>query len=173
MAERVQTFPIPEIMRRLAPEPEEIWKIGREAGGWQTWSGMSSDDCCGTIHRHVNLNKYPNLIPEFIKEMPQWNGYEDSWISMFVSDQDETNMGLGWHVDGYEVYGFNLEGETIWEYFNIQEGKIVEVEVGEMDRGIYMPCGITHRVRVTSETRTSISLVRPGKLNGQAVEFVK
>ena len=92
---------------------------------------------------------------------------------MFVSDHDETNMGLGWHVDGYSVYGFNLEGETTWEYFNLQEGKVVEVKLGEMDRGIFMPCGISHRVRVRSETRTSMSLVRPGKLNGQEVEFVK
>ena len=46
-----------------------------------------------------------------------------------------------------------------------------KIELGEMDKMIFMPCGITHQVKVLSEYRTSLSLVQRGELSGMKLPF--
>ena len=171
--ERVKTFSIPQEVRDCVLAPEDLWSIIRQGGGWQAWTGHinhGGELVMGTIHRNTVLDSYPHLIPEFVKKIPQYVDDGETLISTFVSDCEGTENTLNWHIDGYEVYAFNVEGNTVWEYFDLDTGKIEEVALGEMDKLIYMPCGISHRVKLMSETRTSMSLVRPGTLNGLRVE---
>lgn len=171
---RVETFDIPQEVRDNTLPVDELWSVIQQAGGWRCWTGKDADQTSNlTIHRNVEVHKYPHLVPEFIKMLPQYEDDGDTMISAFCSDCSETGHALNWHVDAYEVYAFNVEGETIWQYFDLDEGKVIDIEMGEMDKVIYMPCGYSHRVRLLSETRTSISLVRPGTLVGQPVHFAR
>jgi len=158
---RVTEHVIPQEIRDLALSPEDIWKIGREAGGWELWTNHEKGNDV-FMHRNCIVSDYPEHIPEFLKKMEQYDD-ENSTISMFVSDNDETQHSLSWHVDGYEVYGFNIEGHTRWDWFDIPTGEIKSIYLGEMDKLIHMPCGYTHRVTILSEGRTSISLVLPSE----------
>lgn len=164
-----QVIDIPQAVRDLAPAPEEFWEWGTRAGhGWSAWKKFDQDEFVGIVHRHCELHEDKN-IPQFIKEIDVWD--EDTMLSGFVGDNLESNSSLGWHVDTYQVYAFNIEGETVWEYFSLRSGKIETIELGEMDKMIFMPCGVTHQVKVLSEYRTSLSLVQRGELSGMKLPF--
>ena len=168
---RVRLFDIPQEIRDIAYSTEEVWRWGRDAGGWMTWKGTTPVGAEYFLQRNVLLDNYPHLLPDFIKKMEQYQDDGETMISAFVSDCPETDGALGWHVDGYHVYAFNVEGNTVWEYFDLDSGSVKSCELNDMDKMIFMPCGVTHRVRILSEGRTSISLVRPGDIDGQRVQY--
>lgn len=161
---------IPQRVRDLAPAPEDIAKWGSKVSpGWDVWKKKENQQIVGMVHRHCELHKSYDLIPQFIKELETWT--DDTMLSGFIGDNEDSNHSLGWHMDPYQVYAFNVEGRTIWEYFSLNDGAIKSVELGELDKMIWMPCGISHQVKVLSEYRTSISLVQQGNLAGLDLPF--
>jgi|SaaInlStandDraft_1057018.scaffolds.fasta_scaffold131466_2 hypothetical protein len=160
---RTSVTPIPQEVRDIAYSEDEIWHWVQKCGGWAIWHATDFEGE-KFIHRNCIAMDYPEHLPEFLKKMEQFVNEPDTIISVFVSDNSDTQSALGWHVDPYEVFAFNIEGETVWEYFDIPEGKLKSIQLGAMDKIIHMPCGVSHRVRILSEGRTSISIVRPSKV---------
>lgn len=159
---------IPQEIRDLALSADDIWSLVKECGGWDVWKGTSRDTGDDKfMHRNCIMQDYPDKVPEFLKKMEQWSPGETA-ISVFVSHNADTRNALSWHVDEYEVYAFNIEGETRWEWFDIPTGEFKSIYLGEMDKLIHMPFGYTHRVEIISEGRTSISLVH--SINHRKIE---
>ena len=120
------------------------------------------------VHRHFDLRESP-YCPLVFHEMLKDLDCQD--ISAFCSMEDGTHGTLQWHMDGYNVYAFNLEGTTEWEWFDLVEGKIKSIIVRANENMVVMPSFITHRVNLLSDSRVSISMVRPALLSeagGQA-----
>jgi hypothetical protein len=160
----------PQALRDLATTPEEFWEWGsRIRPGWDLWRKWKDQELVGLVHRHCELHESRELIPRYITELDVYD--DDAMLSGFVGDNIDSNASLGWHVDNYDVYAFNIEGRTVWEYFSLITGEIETVELGEMDKILYMPCGVTHQVKVLTDYRTSLSIVKRGTLSGMKLPF--
>ena len=148
---RVLLQEMPEEWVNSLPTAEEIW-VGGNAGE-MSWK-MSKENG-NFMFRHYRWHKSDNF-PEIFSGMMKHLQAED--ISMFAGDNDTTVGSLGWHVDDYHVWAFNIEGETEWEYFDLTSGtfKSETVKPGYI---LTMPLGISHRVKVLSEYRTSVSMI--------------
>ena len=149
------------------PTAEEIWIGGHKDNctnlhdGWQMSFGSNDAEFAEdrfdkrVLFRHYRWHRDPNF-PEIFADMMKHLHGED--ISMFVGDQEETRGSLGWHVDNYHVWAFNIEGETEWEWFDLYDGKF-KSHVVKPGYILTMPLGISHRVKVLSGYRTSISII--------------
>ena len=158
--QRVTEHVIPQKVRDLAPSVDDFWSLVAECGGWDMWKSSDYDGNDMFMHRNCEMHDHPDKIPKFLKGLEQWED-NDIMISVFVSHNPATKHALQWHVDQYEVFAFNLEGETRWDWFDLHTGTFKSIYLGEMDKLIHMPFGYSHRVEILSEGRTSISLVKP------------
>lgn len=111
------------------------------------------------VMRHFGWNRASNF-PTVLQEMMDYCRCQD--ISMFISD-DNMQGSLSWHVDWYDVFAFNVEGETTWEWFCLNEGVVKSQIIKPLDNIFIMPSGITHRVVLETPYRASISLVADRK----------
>jgi len=144
---------MPDVWRDNLPSPEEIWIGGRTAqGGWQFNTNVSENN---TVLRNYRWHREENF-PEILRDMMDYHDCED--ISMFIGQCDGCNKTLGWHFDDYHVWAFNIEGVTEWQWFDCRSGEI-QKQVLEPGYIITMPLGVTHRVEMISEYRTSISII--------------
>lgn len=184
MTERVVTknenkpvvYDFPADIRDMAISVDEFWGIVAQApDGWHAATLKKDHDPNQPVQmmRNLSLHKRQEIIPPFIDTL-RYRYAESSTLSCFTSaGVDDLSATLPWHCDGYDVFAFNMEGETSWEYFDWYEGKVKSIDLGEMDKLLYMPCGITHRVILRSESRTSVSIVAPGKCNGNPCRWDK
>lgn len=111
------------------------------------------------IHRVTRWERFEEC-PDVMREMLKFYGFRN--ISMFYSLEKETQHGLRWHRDDYDVLAFNMVGTTTWISRISGDVKDTTSEVEfelEPYTLIYMPAGWQHRVRVDNE-RFSVSLVR-------------
>jgi len=168
---RPVVYAFPEDIKEIAISVDEFWSVCASAPkGWHAGKidrhPEEEEGVKGHVFRCMELTERPEIIPEFLQQLRQRYA-EVSTLSCFTSAGVEgADATLPWHVDGYDVFAFNMEGETVWEYFCQHEGKVKSIELGEMDKLLYMPCGLTHRVVLKSESRTSVSIVAPGRCNG-------
>ena len=150
---------MPDVWRDRLPTAEEIWVGGQRDGrnGWVCES-TAKDKHTGepnSLMRHFRWHLSDNF-PPVLREMMDHHDCED--ISMFIGHCAGANNTLSWHFDDYYVWAFNIEGVTEWDWFRCQTG---EVETFRLEPGyiITMPLGVSHRVRMISEHRTSISII--------------
>lgn len=149
---------MPEKWFKRLPEVEDL--MAGAPGKWHTEKKGPTNP--NTVYRHYDWNgKSPETFPKVLQEMIEYHNCMS--ISMFVGLHEGANSSLGWHVDSYEVWAFNIMGTTKWTWFEIDngagmQGQIREqiVEPGHM---FFMPKGISHMVDVLSEERTSISII--------------
>ena len=128
------------------PDPEYLW-LNAE---W-VWSTRNNNG----IQRSYKYHTHPTF-PSIFADMMDWLRCED--ISMFIGHCEGANDALNWHWDDYHVWAFNVEGVTEWQWFDPATGQI-EKQVLEPGYILTMPYGITHQVRMISETRTSVSMI--------------
>ena len=121
--------------------------------GWMHAEGGQDYDV--PVMRHFAWNRHPKF-PTILSEMMQYTDCKD--ISMFISD-DTAPGSLWWHVDWYDVFAFNMEGETTWEWFCLRDGCLKSEVLKPLDNVLIMPSGISHRVVLNTPFRASISLV--------------
>jgi len=148
---------IPEEWLGRLPSAEDIWVGGHQADrkGWVSERKMQEDGSGNGVMRHFRWHLSSNF-PPVLQEMMDHHDCED--ISMFIGHCDGYNGTLGWHFDDYHVWAFNIEGVTEWQWFCCRSGKI-EKRVLEPGYILTMPLGVTHRVKMLSEHRTSISII--------------
>jgi hypothetical protein len=143
---------MPSVWYDNLPSADDIWIGGSKSqGGWQ----MSNLEDDRQVMRHFHWN-FSDNFDSCLKEMFEYHDAES--ISMFVGHCSDQNATLGWHYDDYHVWAFNIEGVTEWEWFQTHTGKFESV-VLEPGYILTMPLGMTHRVKMISEERTSISLI--------------
>ena len=121
--------------------------------GWMFEQGGKDFDI--PVMRHYGWNRSPDF-PPVLRDMMEYCNTKD--ISMFISD-DTMQGSLHWHVDWYDVFAFNVEGETTWEWFDMYEGCVKSIILKPLDNVLIMPSGYTHRVILNTPERASISLV--------------
>ena len=125
------------------------------------WMNVDWSLCTSTrnginhLYRNYAYNQ-DSRFPPILGDMMDWLRCDD--ISMFIGQCEGSNDTLGWHWDSYHVWAFNVDGVTEWQWFDNISGQ-VETQVLEPGYIITMPYGITHRVQMVSDSRTSISLI--------------
>lgn len=141
------------------PSSDEIWTGGHESivrdYAWHCSNGLNSSGEPSSLMRNYQWHKEKNF-PRILAEMMEYHDCTD--ISMFCGQAEGNDGSLGWHFDDYYVWAFNTDGVTRWEWFDPSKGAI-ESQVLEPGYIITMPLGITHRVVILSEERTSVSLI--------------
>lgn len=151
---------IPDYLVQQLPDEDEMWSLGsRTKEGWtcrgQNWEPIR------WVHRCQDIVE-SGLCPASIEEMRSQLDCE--FVAMFASD-GETSLGsLNWHIDGYHVWAFNIEGVTEWEWFDIHEGKIKSIVLEPKKNMITMPSGVTHRVILHTPYRMSVSIIRAANI---------
>jgi hypothetical protein len=165
---RPVSLDMPEEWIAKLPTDEEIWDIGSKTPhGWKMSTNMNTNPP-KFVHRHydiLDVPECPDIFHTIAKEL------EAPECSMFACLGDGTNGTLDWHMDGYFVYAFNIEGTTEWEWFDLGEGEKMRIRIEPKKNMIMMPAFVTHQVHLLSETRVSVSFVRTARLNdagGQA-----
>jgi len=143
---------MPETWFERLPTPEEIW-TGISKSETSVWKSSTRN---GFMQRNHGPWCLSTNFPEIFVEMMKRVLGED--MSFFVGQNENCSGSLSWHVDGYHVWAFNIEGETEWEWFDIIEGKLKKQNITPGNI-LTMPMGVTHRVKVLSDTRTSASIV--------------
>ncbi len=135
------------------PTTEEIWVGSQNGPGWMFSAGGGAEGV--TLMRSFQWHKYDNF-PRILADIMKHLDAED--ISVFSGQCAGNNGTLGWHIDEYHVWAINIEGTTTWSWFDLGEGK---VKTHEMSPGsmMLMPMGISHKVDLVSDDRTSISFI--------------
>jgi len=155
---------IPDHLAEQLPSEEEMWLLGSKTKtGWvckkQEWTPRRY------VHRCPDLVE-SGMSPEILETMRHQLNCE--FIAMFASDAVTTTGSLNWHIDGYHVWAFNIEGTTEWEWFDIQEGRLKSIVLEPKKNMISMPSGVTHRVKLITEHRMSVSIIREADIRDLA-----
>jgi hypothetical protein len=141
------------------PSSDKIWTGGHESlvreVGWQLAKVTNSGGEDTSLMRNYQWHREKNF-PPVLAEMMKHHDCTD--ISMFCGQSEGNDGSLGWHFDDYYVWAFNIEGLTKWEWFDPKTGEIKSLKL-EPGYILTMPMGITHRVIILSEERTSVSLI--------------
>lgn len=130
--------------------------IMTQAKGWRA----EADKDGSILMRHFEWHtKDPETFPEVLQNMMKC--HECTGISLFMGTHEKCNNSLGWHVDDYNVWGFNITGVTKWTWWSIAhpEKGVLKEQIVEPGHIITMPRGVSHKVDVLSEERTSISII--------------
>ena len=140
--------------------PDTDYIMSEAPGKWHAEKKSSVDS--NTIYRHYGwCDKDKKAFPKVFKEMMEYHKCIN--ISMFIGLHEGANSSLGWHVDNYEVWAFNILGATKWTWFEISgaEGHRGEIREQIVEPGhiFFMPKGVSHKVDVLSDERTSISII--------------
>lgn len=150
---------MPTTWAERLPSAEEVWigghKVDDGLKGWILSPMMEKDGTGNGVLRHYRWNLSSNFSP-ILQEIMDYHDCDD--ISMFIGHCEGQNSTLGWHFDDYYVWAFNIEGVTEWQWFCCQSGEIKK-QVLEPGYILTMPLGVTHRVEMLSEHRTSISII--------------
>ena len=159
-----------DYLDRFPSADDFLIMCSKTAQGWSTSVNrrVNPPRC---VHRHYDLVEadHGRWCPKVFADMMKEVGCQN--ISAFCSLPDGSHGTLQWHMDGYNVYAFNLEGTTEWEWFDLLDGKVKSIIVEANKNIVVMPSLITHRVNLLSDSRVSISMVRPALLSeagGQA-----
>lgn len=96
-------------------------------------------------------------FPPAIKDM--FDQTQATGVTVIAGHGPNDNGSLGWHIDKYDVWGFNIEGITRWSWFDLHEGKVMS-QVVEPGYIISMPIGIPHKVDLITDTRVSVGLYK-------------
>jgi hypothetical protein len=148
---------IPDYIVEQLPDEDELWSLGsRTEQGWSC-RGQDWGEPIRWVHRCPDLVE-SGLSPESLEVMREQLDCE--FVAMFASDAETTIGTLNWHIDGYHVYAFNIEGTTEWQWFDIHEGKIKSIVLEPKKNMITMPSGVTHRVILHTPYRMSVSIIR-------------
>lgn len=113
------------------------------------------------LHRTSKFESSKNC-PKVLHQILKFYGF--TWVSLFCSMEEQSLVGLDFHVDDYDVLAFNLRGTTEW-IFDYNDNGVPNKKIGKTGIKIepydliYMPEGWRHTVDVKEE-RFSISLVR-------------
>ena len=156
----VRVQDIPDHLSANLPSEDEMWSLGHQCEkGWYCAKQHSlHDDEVKYVHRCPDLVE-SGLSPPILEQMR--DELSCQYIAMFASDGAHATGSLEWHIDGYHVFAFNIEGVTEWEWFDLGTGKIKSVVLEPKKNIITMPSGISHRVKLLTEHRMSVSIIKP------------
>lgn len=134
------------------PTSEEIWIGGRDGPGWQCGSGGKEGS---SLMRNFQWHRYDNF-PRIFADIMKHLDAED--VSIFTGHCESNDGTLGWHIDEYHVWALNIEGTTTWSWFDLVQGKVLSEDISPGSMMI-MPMGVTHKVDLVTQERTSISFI--------------
>lgn len=166
--QRIKYQAMPTTWFERLPSAEEVMvscqnsRMGWKRSSTNISAGVPGKE--GSVYRSYIWHEAPDF-PEVLKEMMEY--HEAECISTFVGMHPEETGSLNWHVDDYHVWAFNIEGTTEWEWFDLASRGTFKSQVIEPGFILTMPLGISHRVKVLSDYRTSISIITRYGQNGQ------
>lgn len=155
---------IPDHFADNLPSEEDMWLLGDKCiGGWSCKKQYY--DPIRYVHRCADLVE-SGLSPPILEEMR--SELDCHYIAMFASDGVHTTGSLNWHIDGYHVFAFNIEGVTEWEWFDLETGQIQSIILEPKKNMITVPSGVSHRVKLITDHRMSLSIIREAKVKDLA-----